>query len=192
MLLRRPLRRLRSSRGLRLPSADVEAGGRSGDEHSGHGVSAAGPVAYRESLRTPWWWYPVAIGVSSLLAAEFQIGGIPVTEWLPFAIIVPLAVAMVWWLGHSRLEVVDGELRVRGAHLPLRYASGEIALDARTLRRVVGREGDPAAYVSIRPWIGPGAQVWLDDAEDPTPYWIVSSRHPEQLVQAVRAARAAG
>jgi hypothetical protein len=51
---------------------------------------------------------------------------------------------------------------------------------------VVGREGDPAAFVSIRPWIGPGVQVWLDDADDPTPYWIVSSRHPDRLVTAVR------
>jgi hypothetical protein len=146
-------------------------------------------VTYRETLRTPWWWYIVAAGVAALLAAEFQIGGIPVTEWLPFAVLVPLAVGMVWWLGNSRLEIVDGELRVRGAHLPLRYVSGEVVLDAATLRRVVGREGDPAAYVSIRPWIGPGAQVWIDDEDDPTPYWIVSSRHPDRLVQAVRATR---
>jgi hypothetical protein len=52
---------------------------------------------------------------------------------------------------------------------------------------VVGREGDPAAFVSIRPWIGPGVQVWLDDEDDPTPYWVVSTRHPEQVVRAVRA-----
>jgi hypothetical protein len=67
--------------------------------------------------------------------------------------------------------------------------SGAIALDGPTLRRVVGREGDPAAYLSIRPWIGPGVQLWLDDEDDPTPYWIVSSRHPQRLVSAVRAAR---
>jgi hypothetical protein len=54
------------------------------------------------------------------------------------------------------------------------------------LRRVVGREGDPAAFVSIRPWIGPGVQVWLDDPEDPTPYWVVSSRHPARVVEALR------
>jgi hypothetical protein len=61
-------------------------------------------------------------------------------------------------------------------------------LDQRTLRLVVGREGDPAAFVSIRPWIGPGVQVWIDDEDDPTPYWVVSSRHPERLVKALHAA----
>jgi Protein of unknown function (DUF3093) len=144
-------------------------------------------VAYRETLRTPWWWYPISLFVASLLAAEFRIGGLILTVWIPFCALLPLSVVLVWWLGRSRLEVSGGELRVRGAHLPLRYVSGVIALDGQTLRRVVGREGDPAAYVSIRPWIGPGVQVWVDDDEDPTPYWVVSTRTPDQLVSAVRA-----
>jgi hypothetical protein len=51
---------------------------------------------------------------------------------------------------------------------------------------VVGREGDPAAFVAVRPWIGPGVQLWLDDANDPTPYWVVSTRHPDQVLAALR------
>lgn len=152
--------------------------------------SGAGAAAdYRETLRTPWWWYPVAIGLACLLAAEFHIGGLNLTDWIPFGTLVPLSILIVWWLGHSRLEIAGGELRVRGAHLPLRYVSGAVALDGDTLRRVVGREGDPAAYISIRPWIGPGVQVWIDDEEDPTPYWVISSRNPDRLVTAVRTAR---
>jgi hypothetical protein len=146
-------------------------------------------VAYRETLRTPWWWYPIAVGVACLLAAEFHIGGLRLTDWIPFGTLIPLSIVLVWWLGHSRLEVAGGELRIRGAHLPLQYVSGEVALDGPTLRRVVGREGDPAAFVSIRPWIGPGVQVWLDDEDDPTPYWVVSTRHPDRLVTAVRSSR---
>ena len=90
--------------------------------------------------------------------------------------------------GHNRLEISGGELRVRGAHLPLRFVSGAVALDAATLRRVVGREGDPASFISIRPWIGPGVQVWLDDPDDPAPYWVVSSRRPDRLVEVLRSA----
>jgi len=145
-------------------------------------------VAYRERLTTPWWWYVVALVVASLLAGEFGLSGADLTIWIPFGTLLPLSVAIVWWLGHSTLEIAGGELRVRGAHLPLTYVSGVVALDAATLRRVVGREGDPTAFVSIRPWIGPGVQLWLDDPDDPTPYWIVSSRHPQEVVRAVRAA----
>lgn len=143
---------------------------------------------YSESLRTPWWWYVVGVFVAGLLAAEFHIAGVRLTDWIPFGTLIPLAIAMVWWLGRSTLQIADGELRIRGAHLPLGYISGSIALDERTLRRVVGREGDPAAFVSIRPWIGPGVQLWLDDPDDPAPYWVVSSRHPDRVVAALRAA----
>lgn len=147
----------------------------------------ADPFEYHERLRVPFWWYLVAAFVASLLAAEFHMSGLRVTDWLPYAILVPLALFIVWWLGRSRVDVDAGELRVRGAHLPLDVVSGAVALDERTLRRVVGREGDPAAYVSIRPWVGPGVQVWLDDPDDPTPYWVLSTRHPADLVKVIRA-----
>jgi hypothetical protein len=152
----------------------------------GRPASAPATVAYRETLRTPWWWYPIAVGVAGLLAGEFHVAGMRVADRIAFGTLIPLAILLVWWLGHHRLEVSNGELRVRGAHLPLQYVSGVVALDARTLRLVVGREGDPAAFVSIRPWIGPGVQFWLDDEDDPTPYWVVSTRHPDKLVTALR------
>lgn len=144
---------------------------------------------YRERLRPPWWWYLVGLAVASLLAAEFHIAGLRLTDWIPFGTLLPLAVLIVWSLGRAQLSIRDGELRIRDAHVPLRYISGAVALDPLTLRRVVGREGDPAAFVSIRPWIGPGVQVWLDDADDPTPYWVVSTRHPDRVLSALRTAQ---
>lgn len=144
-------------------------------------------VTYFEKLRTPWWWYVVAVGIASILAAEFRVGGVILTVWIPFGVLIPLSLLIVWFSGRSKLEISDGEIRTRGAHLPLTCCSGVVALDQGTLRRVVGREGDPAAYISIRPWIGPGVQLWVDDEDDPTPYWVLSTRHPDQLAAAVRA-----
>jgi hypothetical protein len=143
-------------------------------------------VVYRESLRTPAWWYLVALFVAALLAAEFHISGLQLTDWLAFGILLPLSAVAVWSLGRGRLEVSGGELRVRGAHIALSDVSGVVGLDAATLRLVIGREGDPAAFISIRPWIGPGVQLWIDDPEDPTPYWVVSSRNPQALVEVLR------
>jgi hypothetical protein len=153
---------------------------------AGGGAPASAPGSYRERLYTPWWWYLVAVAVACVLAAEFHIGGLGLTDWIPFSTLPPLSIVLVWWLGHGLLEISGGEVRVRGAHIPLQFISGAVALDDRTLRRVVGREGDPAAFVAVRPWIGPGVQLWLDDANDPTPYWVVSTRHPDQVLAALR------
>ena len=149
-------------------------------------LAPQGTVLYRETLRTPWWWYPVALFVSSLLAAEFHISGYPLTDWIPFATLLPFSLIVVWSLGRSRITITSDELRIRDAHLPLRYISGVVTLDARTLRRVIGRAGDPSAFVSIRPWIGPGVQIQLDDPEDPTPYWVISTRHPDKVIAVLR------
>lgn len=150
---------------------------------------------YREKLRTPWWWYPLALAVAILLAAEFHIAGFALTDWIPFSTLLPFSVIVVWWLGRSRLTISprdgggssdSGELSIRDARLPLQFVSGAVALDARTLRRLIGREGDPSAFVAIRPWIGPGVQVQLDDPDDPTPYWVISTRHPDRVAALLR------
>jgi hypothetical protein len=144
---------------------------------------------YRESLRTPWWWYPVALAVASILAAEFHIADYSLTDWIPYSVLLPFSVVVVWWLGRSKLIITETELDIRGAHIALRFVEDVVALDARTLRRVIGREGDPLAFVSIRPWIGPGVQLQLSDPEDSTPYWIVSTRHPHEVAALIRKRR---
>lgn len=161
----------------------AHAGGHSGDVSAEHRPD----VVYRESLRTPWWWYPVGMGIAALLAAEFHIAGLSIIDRIAFGVLIPLSIGIVWSLGRSALAISGGEIRLRGAHLPLDVITGAVALDAQTLRRVIGREGDPAAFVSIRSWIGPGVQLWLDDPDDPAPYWLLSSRHPQHVVDLIRA-----
>jgi hypothetical protein len=147
-----------------------------------------GSADYSEKLRAPKAWYVVALFVAALLVGEFHVAHHSlITDWIPGLVLLPGAVVVVWSLGRSTLEVRDGEVRIHGAHIPLSEITGAVALDGATLKRVVGREGDPAAFVFVRPWIGPGAQLWVDDPEDPTPYWIVSSRHPQLFVDVVRA-----
>jgi len=147
----------------------------------------AGSVAlYSERLRPPAWWYLAGLAIAAILAGEFHISGISITDWLSFGVLLPLSVVIVWSLGRSRLTVTNAEVRIDGAHIPLEFVSGAVGLDTPTLRRVIGREGDPKAFLRIRPFVGPGVQFWIDDPDDPTPYWVVSSRHPERVVQVMR------
>ncbi|SCF30526.1 Protein of unknown function (DUF3093) [Micromonospora viridifaciens] len=147
------------------------------------------PPAYVERLRLPFWAWPVGIALAGLLAAELWMGAPGLRSWLPFAVLIPAAVAVLLWLGRVRVAVADGELWVDDAHLPVRYVADAVPLDAAGRREVLGVGSDPLAFVVQRPWIGGAVQVVLDDPADPTPFWVVSTRRPVELAAAILAAR---
>lgn len=144
---------------------------------------------YAERLALPWWLWLAAAGLAGLLAAEIWLGAGGVRAWLPFAVLPPLAAVALWWLGRIRIAVADGILAVDDARLPVRYVADAIPLDAAGRREVLGVGSDPLAFVVQRPWVGGAVQVVLADPDDPTPYWVVSSRHPVELAAAVLSAR---
>ncbi|MGC4896467.1 DUF3093 domain-containing protein [Micromonospora sp. DT31] len=155
--------------------------------------SPAAPTAtrarYAERLGLPWWAWPAALAVAALVAVELWLGAPGVRAWLPFVLLLPATAAALWWLGRIRVEVRDDELRVDDARLPVRYVADVVPLDAAGRREVLGVGADPLAFVVQRPWIGGAVQVVLDDPADPTPFWVVSTRHPVELATALLAAR---
>ncbi|RZU74168.1 DUF3093 family protein [Micromonospora kangleipakensis] len=150
---------------------------------------SAAPPAYAERLGLPWWYWLAGLGLAGLLATELWMGATGLRSWLPFVLLLPAAVAALWWLGRIRVAVHDGELRVDDARLPVRFVADAVPLDAAGRREVLGVGADPLAFVVQRPWVGGAVQVVLDDPADPTPFWVVSSRHPVELAAAIMAAR---
>lgn len=141
---------------------------------------------FHERLYASWWTWPLPLAIAVLLAAEVHMGYPGVRAWLPYLVLVPVAVAIVLWLGRTKVSVQDGELWVSDAHLPLRCIEDAEQVPVAEKRRALGPDLDPAAFVVHRPWVRTMVRVWLDDPEDPTPYWMITSRHPEQLVAALR------
>jgi Protein of unknown function (DUF3093) len=87
-----------------------------------------------------------------------------------------------------RVRVTDDELVVDDARLPLRFVGEVVAVDPAGRRELLGPAGDPLAFLVLRPWIGTAVQVVLNDPDDPTPYWLISTRHPVRLAQTLREA----
>jgi len=140
---------------------------------------------YRERLTVAWWLWLPALGLAALLAAEVYLGAPGGATWIPYLVLLPVTVVGLWWLGRIRVAVTDDELLVDDARLPLRFVAGATVLDANAKRDLLGPHAEPYAFVIQRPWIGRAVQVRLNDPADPTPYWIISSRHPEELAQAI-------
>jgi hypothetical protein len=141
----------------------------------------------------PWWSWPPALLVGAILAAEIWMGAAGLRAWVPFVVVLPLTVALMLWLSRIRVVVTGTEFQVDDARLPLAVIANVVALDADGKREVLGVGAHPLAFVVQRPWIGGAVQVLLDDPADPTPYWVVSTRHPVELATLLLASlRSAG
>jgi Protein of unknown function (DUF3093) len=140
---------------------------------------------YRERLLAPWWWWLAALLVAAFVVTELALGAPALRHPVTYAVAGVLVLAGVAALSRITIAVDAEQLHVDDAHLP-RSVIGEVTvLDAAARRNLLGPDADPLAFVITRPWIGGGVRVDLDDPDDPTPYWFISSRHPERLAAAL-------
>jgi hypothetical protein len=153
--------------------------------------SATTHPSYEERLTVPWWGWLLTLAAVAAFIAPFGLGAAPPLRWAAFAAL-PAVAAGLWWLGRVRVALACGELRVDDARLPVRFIAGAVPLDPAGRSALLGPSADPLAFVVQRPWVPGAVQVVLDDPADPTPYWLVSTRHPERLAGALRGAGQAG
>jgi Protein of unknown function (DUF3093) len=148
-------------------------------------------VRYRERLSVPWWWWPPGFGLAALIGLEVNQGVSALPIWLPYAVLLPVAAVVLLWFGRTEVRVVAGtaetELWAGAAHLPKSAVSRAAEVPRSAKSAALGRQLDPAAFVVHRAWVGPMVLLVLDDPDDPTPYWLVSCRHPDRVLKALRA-----
>lgn len=89
------------------------------------------------------------------------------------------------------LEVGGGELRAGSARIPVRLLGEAEALRGEDATRARGVELDARAWLVIRGWVAPVVRVAVHDPDDPSPYWVISTRRPEELVAAIATEQAA-
>jgi Protein of unknown function (DUF3093) len=148
-------------------------------------------VRHRERLTVPWWWWPPAFGVAALIALEVNRAARGLPGWISFAVLCAIAAGVLIWFGRVEVRVTADEhgtpvLWAGPAHLPADVISRSAEIPHSAKSAALGRQLDPAAYVLHRPWVGPMVLLVLDDPDDPTPYWLVSSRHPERVLAALQ------
>ena len=149
------------------------------------------PTLYDEQLAVPGWAWPAGLALSVLMAAQLHGGGDGFTRAvLPYVALPLLTAAGLLVLSRGRVRVRDGLLHVPGARLPLSAIAGVTALDGEGTRRLRGPVAHPLAFVATRSWLPLAVRVDLADPDDDTPYWLVGTRSPQALAEALRTQRA--
>ncbi|GAC1440998.1 MAG: DUF3093 domain-containing protein [Mycobacteriales bacterium] len=140
---------------------------------------------YRERWVVPLLWWPAALGLATLVAAEVA-GATPGSRVVPFLVVPPLTALLLAVGSRGSLVVDGGVLHVPGARIPIAQLDHGVVLDREAFRQQTGPLADPRAFVVSRPWLHSAVRLMLDDPMDPTPYWVVGTRRPQALLAALR------
>jgi len=145
-------------------------------------------TGYQEKLY-PAPWLMAAIGL--FFPASVLI-------FFPLSIAVGIAVGLILWGGSVAVlwvfaprVVVDGlGIQAGRARIEHRFVSSIEAFHKEEAREQRGPRLDARAWLVLRPWVDPVVKITISDDQDPTPYWLVSTRAPAQLIAAWESSRA--
>ncbi|MEU7058840.1 DUF3093 domain-containing protein [Streptomyces sp. NPDC046197] len=145
---------------------------------------------YEERLTAPrsWWLISFLIGVSFALVL-LPFGTLPMLGGLVGGTAAAAVVASSY--GSVRIRVVGGSLIAGEAKIPVTALGEAEVLDAEEARAWRTYKADTRAFLLLRAYIPGALRVEVTDPDDPTPYLYLSTRDPEGLAQALKAARAA-
>jgi hypothetical protein len=136
-------------------------------------------------------------GVGPMLAALLLLPAI----YIIFLPISPIVGAFACVLLTALVEVVlvvtapivavrDGLLVAGAARIPVALTGETEQFRGADAVRARGPGLDARAFTMFRGWVDPVVRIAVEDPDDPAPYWLVSTRRPEELRAALAAERA--
>lgn len=147
-------------------------------------------VLFSERQPVPFTWWIGAIGVVALISYQAQMQR---DLWASVVAAIFFGVLAVWALlslSRTKIAVVkdsEGEIWLHAgqARLPASVVSRTLVVPPTAKQAAMGRQLDPAAFVIHKAWIPTMAMIVLDDPDDPTPYWLISTKEPQELLESL-------
>lgn len=146
-------------------------------------------AVYHERL-SPSLWVLVAAAVSAPMVA-LVFAPVDATLALVAGVGAGVAVVAALVLASPTISVVDGELRVGRAHVPIELLGEPEALVGEAAAQARGPGLSRTAWHTLRGGIDGVVRVPLHDADDPVSEWVFSSRTPDRVARVISRARAA-
>ena len=136
---------------------------------------------YRERLfAPPMWWLIAAVMVASLGIAY----AVATPGWVALTVTalgVSVAALVLGSYGSALVTVDADGVRAGRAVLPMDACGAVTVLSESEFRDLRGPGADARAYLLLRPYVATAVRIDVADSADPTPYWLICTRHPDRL-----------
>ena len=134
---------------------------------------------YQERVVPKWSSFLPVLGVFPALWLTFLPINEPAGFWSGIAATVLIVLAM---FGKSaRIVVSEDFLSVANATIERKHISRVVVVRKDEAFAARGRELDPRAWIHFQGSVPTLLRVELVDPADPTPYWLFSTRKPEEI-----------
>ena len=142
-------------------------------------------LRYREVIRAPLWLiaFVYFLFLSIVLSLWAALGNTPAQ--ISFALLT-VWIVILYFRTALTITVDEKFLNVGKARIEHQYIGEVSALTTAQLKLARTRDADPSAFLAIRFWSGKAIKVEVKDARDATPYWLISSKNPKRLVEALK------
>jgi Protein of unknown function (DUF3093) len=142
---------------------------------------------YREKLWPSLW---VFLAVALVIPASLLV-------FAPISMLAGIVTGLVLFGGCVTILIVaspvirvsDGTLTAGPAQISAELLGEAVPYDATEATHQRGPGLDARAWLLIRGWVAPVVRVPLEDPSDRAPYWLISTRHPQELAAAINRSR---
>ena len=140
---------------------------------------------HRERLHAPvsWWAGTAAFGVTWGWLFLVLLG--PAAAVIAAVVVFAAVGLLLMRYGSLSVAADSNGLWAGRSHLTPAFVGPVEVLGPEQYRHQLGAGADVRAHLVTRPYLDRGVLVRVDDPADPTPYWLVSSRRPDDLAAAL-------
>lgn len=143
----------------------------------------ASNVLFREKIWPSFgsWMWPLLIAITAGIA----VAPINIAAGYATGIIVLLALAVIMLLRVPVIEVTDKTLTVGRATIERRYIGQVVGYRGEEAFKQRGQKLHGMAFMLLRGHLDAVVRMEVTDERDATPYWLASTRRPEELTAAL-------
>ncbi|YCH09395.1 DUF3093 domain-containing protein [Arthrobacter sp. alpha11c] len=146
---------------------------------------SASEVLFTEKLWPTIWIWVVVVGLSS--AGILMFAPISAAAGIIAALVLLAVMTTLLVVSTPTITVTRDSLRVGRATIDRKFVGTAEAFKKGEATAERGTRLNGLAYMCFRGWIDAVVKIDITDPADRTPYWLVSSRRPDELVAALGA-----
>lgn len=144
---------------------------------------------FRERLHPSPWLHLVAL--LALPASMLVLAPVSLPAGVVTGVVLSGGLILLLWALAPVIEIADGVLTAGRARISLRLLGSVTITRGEDARQTRGPGLDARAWLLLRGDVDPVVRIEIADVDDPTPYWLISSRRPEDLAIAISSGSAA-